>query len=518
VVLVSGASTVSGATHQHARLARGALYLTTQNLGLSLLSAIGFSILARIISTKEMGMLAILLLINATCVAFFTWFAPAVTKFIGENLSKGSKSAAAAAFYQALRADLLIYIPVSGAIYFGAPFLASHVLGDSSYALLFRVVAFDTIVYGAMLQVLVAAMLGLQKFREIAIVSLVTGGILKQVLVIVLLILMRNFVGLAIGWLVSDAMTVAAYFPFVVRALGPPRFDFPFARLFHFYLPLEFSSILIYAQTWFDRAMLILFVPLATLGIYNAAVTVFGVLVSVSAGVTSMLISAYSSLAGKTSNRDSFREAIYSATRYASIAITPLAFGLLSIARPVLTIILGKSYAPGYVPLMILSGALGITAFSTGYTGIFVALEKTRVAALINAVAVAVALVVMYELDPIWGMLGASTGSASVMVVTAFLEVLILKRWKVLKLDLVTIAKTLAAGTVMVATVVAVQVVEYGKFMLPLYVVIGASVYLIMLRLLRVVNVGDLSLLRLLLGNRLSRVSSILDRLFGVAH
>jgi len=288
--------------------------------------------------------------------------------------------------------------------------------------------------------------------------------------------------------------------------------------LFHFYLPLEFSSILIYAQTWFDRAMLILFVPLATLGIYNAAVTVFGVLVSVSAGVTSMLISAYSSLAGKTSNRDSFREAIYSATRYASIAITPLAFGLLSIARPVLTIILGKSYAPGYVPLMILSGALGITAFSTGYTGIFVALEKTRVAALINAVAVAVALVVMYELDPIWGMLGASTGSASVMVVTAFLEVLILKRWKVLKLDLVTIAKTLAAGTVMVATVVAVQVVEYGKFMLPLYVVIGASVYLIMLRLLRVVDVGDLSLLRLLLGNRLSRVSSILDRLFGVAH
>lgn len=80
-----------------------------QSVGVNVVTVAAFVVLARLISTKEMGILAILQLINAACIAFFTWFPQAVTKFVAENISRGRRSAAAGAFYQSLRANLIIY-------------------------------------------------------------------------------------------------------------------------------------------------------------------------------------------------------------------------------------------------------------------------------------------------------------------------------------------------------------------------------------------------------------------------
>jgi hypothetical protein len=51
----------------------------------------------------------------------------------------------------------------------------------------------------------------------------------------------------------------------------------------------------------------------------------------------------------------------------------------------------------------------------------------------------------------------------------------------------------------------------YSKFLLALYVLRGAVVYLILLRLLRAVDPADLSLLRGFLGPRLAPVSNMLS-------
>ena len=63
----------------------------------------------------------------------------------------------------------------------------------------------------------------------------------------------------------------------------------------------------------------------------------------------------------------------------------------------------------------------------------------------------------------------------------------------------------------MAAVLFAVQLIRYSKFMLPSYVLIGATVYLLMLRVLKVVNAEDLKLVRDFLGERLSVVSRILS-------
>ena len=95
--------------------------------------------------------------------------------------------------------------------------------------------------------------------------------------------------------MVSDA-TLLIYLYFALRVLGAPRFDFPLVKLVSYYLPLELGQIVSYAQTWFDRAILVVYVSLATLEIYNAAIVAFGVLTQVAGAMSNMLFPAHSSI------------------------------------------------------------------------------------------------------------------------------------------------------------------------------------------------------------------------------
>lgn len=52
---------------QRVQLTRGASYVLMQNLEASADAVVAFAVLARLISTKEMGILAILQLVSATC-------------------------------------------------------------------------------------------------------------------------------------------------------------------------------------------------------------------------------------------------------------------------------------------------------------------------------------------------------------------------------------------------------------------------------------------------------------------
>jgi O-antigen/teichoic acid export membrane protein len=458
-----------------------------------------------------MGIWAILQLIIATCSTFATWFPQAVTKFVAENVSKASKATAAAAFYQALRANVVIYVPVIVGVFYGASFLASHLFRDVSYAPLLQIAAFDIFLSAAAIPLVMAALLGLGMFRQIAVVGLVIGGVFKQAMIILLIILLRSFVGLVIGWVVSDAATLLVYLYFAVRALGAPRFDFPLAKLVSYYFPLELAQIVQYAQTWFDRAILVVYVSLATLGIYNAAIVAFGVLTSVAGAMSNMLFPAYSSIQDVTERRESMRGATGLATRYATLILTPLGFGLLATAKPAITLLVGEAYVGGHLPLVIFSSAFAVTAFATALGPVFLALNETKSFAAIVGVATAIGLAAAYILLPIWGIEGAAAARALTIILTTIFTIHVLKSRIGLQLDLKMIAKTMLSGTTMAAALFLVQLTRYNKFLLPLYVLVGGMVYIMMLRLLKVVHSSDLELLNDFAGKRLSLFARILS-------
>jgi len=480
-----------------------------QTVGVNAITLVSFVILARLISPKQMGIWTILSLVNATCIVFATWFPQAITKYVAENTSKGSTSAAAGAFYQGLRANLILYLPVVTIIYVGAAFLSSRLIGDISYAPLFQVLAFDTFFYGGIIPLAVAALLGLRMFRETAVVGLIVQ-VFRQILIISLLILMKNFIGLVIGWLVSDIATATIYLAITFRALGRPRFDFSLTKLFRYYLPLELQQIVGYAATWFDRAILLLFVPLAVLGIYNAASTAFGVLIAVSGALVNMLFPALSSIQDKIGGVK-FRDAIRLATRYACLTLTPIDFGLLATARPAIDLFLGQAYLPGALPLMVLCAIDGLTAFATAFGPALLALEETKEFTLIFSVDVGVSITIAYVIVPYWGILGAAFARALAVCAAQVLFLIIIRRKITLHIDPPIIAKTLIAGITMAAVLLAAQHIHYNKFFLPAYVLIGGAVYLVTLRLLKAIDLADIDLLRRFLGKRFLPISSILS-------
>jgi O-antigen/teichoic acid export membrane protein len=483
-----------------------------QTLGSVLVYIFAFVILARIISTREMGILTILQLINATCLIFGTFSVQqSVTKFVSENSTGSTRIVAAAVYYQALRFTLLASILIGGGIFVGASYLAFHLFGSSSYMILLQVVAVDIVLDTGAIPVVTGALFGLQMFKETAIVGFIVGGIVRQVMIIGLILIMHGFVGLVYGWLLSDGLTVAVYFILLLRPLGAPRFDFPLGKLLRYSGPLTLGNIAGYAQTWFDRAILILFVPIAALGIYNAAWTAFSVLLGISSALASVLFPAYSSLQ-KLGDVQKSREAVHLAVRYSNFILLPLALGTLAVAQPALTLFVGESYASGAVPLMLLSGAFAVANVGiTAVAPVLLAREKTLLLATITIVSVIIGLATAYLLLPGWGIVGASAARGLAMVIYAGLTIFVVDRGVSVQFQLKTILKTLLASLVMLATIFVLELFRYATLLLPIYVAIGAIVYVLMLRIVRAVNRNDVVLIRDFLGGRFAFVSNLVS-------
>ena len=490
-------------------VSRGASYLTIQTLVTSIAQVLSFAILARIITPGEVGILAILTLIVALAQALNGGaFQQAATKFIGE-LGTGSKEAASAVFYQSIRVTLTLSVPIAICVFVGAPMLASALLSSAAEAGLFRFLAVDILVYSGVLPVAIGTIYGMNRFKAAAFIGS-AGVILRQCLIIVLIILTRNFVGLVYGWIVSDLVLLAAYGLFIIHNLGLPKYPFSLGKLISFSWPLSIGNVISFASGWFDRAILIAFVPLASLGVYNAAVIAFGVLSGVTGSVNNAILPAYSEIGGR-SGLESCRRATWLSSRYASLTLVPLAFGLFATARIALTIFVGQAYVGGTASLMVLSLMFAFTLFGITLSTMLVALSLTRPAMWITLASVLLGIASAYVLLPLgFGITGASIARGVAMVVSLGLTLAVLRGKKAVQIDFKTMWKSLVAGGIMAGVLVIAQMIFYSGILLPAYVVLGGIVYLTALRVLKAVQGHDIELIRRYLGHRLGFASKVL--------
>lgn len=492
-------------------VSRGASYLTIQLLITSAAQVLTFAILARIITPREIGILAVLSLVVALCAAINgAAFQQATTKFIGE-LGEGGRKAGLGVFYQAFRITIILSAPLAVVIFLGAPTLASDLLGDVAQTQLFRILAIDTLFYSGALPVALGALLGFKKFKAAATIGS-AGSILRQCLIILLILALTNFIGLVIAWTISDIALVAAYTGYLVWEFGRSKVGFPARRMLNYSWPLSVGNIVNFSYNYFDRAILIVFVPLAALGVYNAALTAFGVILSVQGAMGNALLPALSDIGGR-GELASCRRASWFISRYASLSMVPLGFGLLATAQPAITLFVGHAYIGGVEPLMILCGVFALVAFGIGLGPMLLALSHTRAIMLITAASVLVGLVSAFFLLPVAGIVGASIARGLALAGSTILTVVVLKRRKALRLDFEAAWKSLVAGGAMVAVLLLAQAVAYNRLLLPVYVVLGAIVYLVALRLLKAIREDDVRLFRRYLGPRFGFAATVLNAL-----
>ncbi len=493
-------------------LARGTSYIIVQNITTSAAMIVSFAILARIITPKEMGILAVLSLLSGLCQTTASLALPeAATRFVAEKLASGDKGDAAGVFYQALRTTLLLALPLGVALFVGGKSLSAQLLGDYTYSIYFQTLALDITINASVLPVLTNTMLGLQKFREVAAVGTV-NALVRQSLIIVLILSLQNFVGLVIAWIIADLAASAIYAGYVLRELGKPRFDFPLRNLLKFSWPLYIGNAVSFAGMWFDRALLVAFVPLTTLGVYNVTITAFSVLVGITSAMTATLYSAYSAMQTRN-HHQTLPNAVRLASRYVALVAVLPALGLMATAKPALTLFVGPAYEEGAWSLMILTGSFALGVAGPAVGPMLIALGGTRTITAITITSVALSLVAAFVLLPIWGILGAAVARGFTVVTGTLLIIYFLNRRIRVELDLEAIAKSLIAGTIMAAVVIGTQLVVYSKLLLPIYALVGVATYLLMLRLLRAVRSEDISVIRGYLGNRLAFASDLLSRI-----
>jgi len=158
--------------------------------------------------------------------------------------------------------------------------LAETPLVLQNLAIFIQIVAFEIVFATGLLPIFSAVMLGLQKFRDAAAIG-IASTLIRQSPMISLVVSIYNFVGLVLAWAISDLTAAMVYATYLLPTFGNARFHFSVRELLHFSWPLGLSNDLSYASQWFDHALLLIFVPLSSLGIYDKAATVFSVLTGV---------------------------------------------------------------------------------------------------------------------------------------------------------------------------------------------------------------------------------------------
>ena len=495
-----------------ASAARGVSYLWLQN-GVSLIArVVAFAFFARLISVEQMGVFTILTLASSAASTFMgLGFTGIVIKFIAEDIAKGKREEAASAYYKGLllseAASVLI---AAGFLVSRFPAGVSHLPNSPEVSFITLLFAIDVV--ATIGPIAVAAFYGLLEFKAYAVIYGVYAA-LRPWLVVLLIYEVKSLVGLVEAWVIADSVFAVYVFAYLWRRLGPPVFKFDTKYLLKLSLPLYFANVATFLYGTFDQLTLIPLVSLSALGVYGAAITGYSAYNGVIAAVNSVLLPVFSSVHGIDAS-EGLKSAAERASRYVSIVAIPLAFALVATARPVLTLLVGRGYEAGALPLAILALASTATIISLSLRPILIVLNETRLAALTSILPIPISVAVALISIPTLGIVGASIARGLSLLLGLLLTWYFVRRKISVKLDYETIIKSLLASGFMAVSIEALQLLYYNPYSLPVYLLVGAVVFILATRALRVLSAADMDLLHRILGSRFGgRVSNLLSRL-----
>jgi len=480
------------------RVAWGASHLWVQTLATSLIQMVAFAFIARLISTTEMGLLTILSLVLAVAQLIAPLSLPsAIIRFVSEELVQGRTHSASGVVYQSTGISMIVSAVMATACFMFSSQLSAAFSAEPT---IFQLVAVDILIAAGLTRTLANALVGAQRFREYSFVTIAYTAV-RQALIITFLILFHDFSWLVYAWIVSDVVYVLMLIIPVLQTVGPPTFEFSVRRLLRFSLPLIPGDATTFAYSWYDRAVLLPYLSLANLGVYNVALTAFGVLSAIPGGIASALYPAYAeiqSIKGKAGLEDAVR----GASRYVSFISIPVVLGLFATAKPALALFAGQQYEFGSTALQLITIFFAPTVLASTFRSLIVVLGRTAADSAATAASVASSLVAALLLLPDFGINGAAASRGVGMLVSFALTLALVRRRMRLSLDLEAFWKSLAASVGMVLVVSLAQYVFYSRLLLPVYIILGTCAYLAGIRLLRAIHANDVQLVKRFLGKR----------------
>jgi O-antigen/teichoic acid export membrane protein len=471
---------------------------------------VAFAFFARLISVSEMGVFTILSLAYTAASTFLTLGTTSVvTKFVAESAAKGDRVEAASVYYEALvLTELASILIAAGLLIAKFPAGISHIPNSQVISLIGILFAADVIVsFGP---IPAAAFYGLLEFKAYAVIYTVYAS-LRPWLVILLIYEAKSLVGLVGAWVISDSALSVTVFLYLWRRLGPPVFRFDAKYLLKLSSPLYVASAASFLYGNFDQLTLIPLVSLTALGVYGAAITAYSAYYSLVGALGTVLLPIFSGVHG-AKGPEVLKESVRTASRYVSLVAIPMAFALLGAARPALTLLVGRPYEEGALPLAILALASTASIIALSLGPVLIVLNETLLAALTSIIPIPLGIGLALISIPTLGIVGASIARGLSMLLGLLLTWYFVRRKIPVQLDYKAIMKSVVASGAMALSMEALQLLVYSRFLLPLYLAVGLLVYLLAIRALRIMNTSDIDLLRQTLGPRSGGICNLLSR------
>jgi len=498
------------------RTGRGAAYITVQQIVTTLVGAVAFAFVARLLTQTEMGVVVGLLLVLGVFQILSDFgFGSGLTKYVAEYRGKNMDYTLITFTGIWTKVFLAGFFALACASF--APQLSLLLLRDTSYSSLFQLVAVDVFLV-CVFTTVNKLLLGLNRFLEMAILSVI-AVIVRQLFVVGLLILGYGLNGVLIGWILGDFFYVTVGIIILVgkkhiRMHSPKEVVPHFRKLVKFSWPLFLTDAVLFLYTWFDRVILLAYIPLREVAVYNVAYTAFGVLSIVPTALSTTLLPYLSEEYGKNKHNNIAIGATAS-TRYLILIFTPLALGLMSTAPTALTVFAGEGYAEGALILATLSIFGGIAVIGAVFIVLFLVYNMTFRVLLINISSVGVSIVVSFLLLPKLGVIAIAVAKGLAMVLTSFLVVATMRKRVDLKPIGEVLWKSWSATGIMSVIVWLVRLAYPSRYLFPFYILIGGIVYLIALRIFKATDKNDIRIARNVVGSRGEFVVDFLEKILG---
>ena len=505
---------------QSTMAARGTLYLAMQQFIQYLVAFIFYAGVARFITQAEVGLWSILTASTAVFTTLTLLGLPVATqKYVSENYGRGDLGSAASISRLSFTVVALSTLPALTVVLLLSPSLSTLILGGAEYTIPFILVLSAsamlnfTALYGA-------DMLGLGMYLEVAVQNL-AFILISKAAGLALAYVGYGLHGLASGWLIGALFCLILSIYLMRRKLPKPSKQIRqlSGTIFRYSYPVWILAIITLAQGWADITILY-----ALTG--RAAVT--GIYYLASAGATllaifwiaiSMVILPLMSSEEARIGRQAVPNIYNASSRLLNILILPIGASLAAISPTAITIAYGQTYIEGSFPFALLTATAILPAYVSINTSTLQAIAETKVLAKIGAASAIIDIALVAVLVKPLGANGAALARTA-MFLTAFIlmqKTLALKAQ--IKIDLSHFAKTMALAAIVALPLAAIDyTLTYPYPINPITRLIleGISfltVYTISLRLFRIVERGDLELLKKALPHQLEKILKMLEGL-----
>ena len=483
-------------------ITRGVTSLTLQNLGTSILGFLFLAILLRFLPAVQYGVYSAITVstsIGGAAASLGLQFAAA--RYL--STSRGDHEQARRQARKIILLGAAFSAVASTAFVLFSPYLSLYFAKSESWAWVFDLGAL-WLFSSALSSVMQGAVQGLKKYTSLATMLFVSRVVMVALTVVGLLAVHSVSVAV-LAWVAYSFLTVGWAALVLLKELGhkgkprdlvsektPSTFSVDYLDILKYALPLGVASILSVITSEADVVVVGGYLSPISLGVYNNAVTIAGVLtiVLITPLITALLPEASSS----AQNHDEVSNGLRLAIRFVMLAVLPTSLLIAALSRQLLVLFSGgQGYLAGAASLEVISAFYVFVGIQTVIYCLLQAMGKTLQALSICAVTTVADFAVAILLVPSYGIMGAAIArdfaAAIGMIGAIYFGRVYLRR----KLDPANFY--LKALTTSVVPFVIVwflsSYLSWRLLTIVPYSAIGGVVFVLLLRSLRVVNGED---------------------------